>query len=114
MSRAWVYKMADAHCRGGYAENSYHFDWRCIGLFLHLHDGPGTADHPGWAESLYPVLCGRCARQTHLRREAVGFDNLAFLPLQNGQRRSVELKSASNRKLKLRAPRAYYLNAATQ
>jgi len=35
-------------------------------------------------------------------------------PLQNGQRRSLELKSASGRKLKLRAPKAYYLNAATQ
>ena len=35
-------------------------------------------------------------------------------PLQNGQRRSLELKSASNRKLKLRAPKAYYLNATTQ
>jgi len=47
-------------------------------------------------------------------------DNMGVLsyvpasPLQNGQRRTLELKSASNRKLKFRAPKAYYLNAATQ
>jgi VWFA-related protein len=35
-------------------------------------------------------------------------------PLQDGQRRPIELKPASSRKLKIRAPKAYYLTATTQ
>jgi len=35
-------------------------------------------------------------------------------PTQNGQRRTLQLKPASRRNLKLRAPKAYYLNATTQ